>query len=67
MGQLNINEAVKRCVRDCLDSDQPVVTLDIFLLQLERAGWPKKDIAAVCGAATRILANIANPDSAEPK
>ena len=63
MSQLNVNEAVKRWVRDCLNSEQPVVMLDTFLAQLECDGWPKKDVSAVCSAATRILVIIANPDA----
>jgi hypothetical protein len=47
MAQLTINETVNRCVRDCLDSEQPAIALDTFLAQLMLEGWSEKDIDAV--------------------
>jgi hypothetical protein len=67
MGRLNVNEAVKRCVRECLNSDGPILTLETFLARLKAAGWPEGDIAEVCKAATRILATIVDPEAHDSK
>ncbi len=57
-----INGAVRQCVRESLDSGQPLVTLDVFIARLRKNGWRQAEIQVFCNAVTRILVSIADPD-----
>jgi hypothetical protein len=65
MDQRSINEAVRQAVRHCLDTDNPLVALHAFLLQLRRSSWTDEAIGLVDNAVRRMIAIIYEPDSAE--
>jgi hypothetical protein len=65
MEQRSINEAVQQAVRRCLDSSEPLVSLQLFLALLRQASWPDEAIGHVDNATRRMIAIIYEPESSE--
>jgi hypothetical protein len=65
MEQSSINEAVQQAVRRCLDSSEPLVSLQSFLAALRQASWPEDAIGHVDNATRRMIAIIYEPESSE--
>jgi uncharacterized protein HemX len=58
MEQSKINEAVKNCVREALDQDDPLTALQSAIDRLAASGWPKAEIDTIRNAAIRMLSVI---------
>jgi hypothetical protein len=60
-----IHEAVKYCVRCCLEHEAPLDSLREYLDLLELNGWPAETVSDIGSASCRILAIILDSDAAE--
>jgi hypothetical protein len=63
--QAEIHEAVKYCVRRCLEHEAPLDCLREYLDRLEANGWPAETTSNIGNASCRILAIILESQGTE--